>query len=264
MSVQNLHPELEQDVEQKIAKRPAPRRAALPPLEEFGARSVHRRTVRPVSRFHSRFVASLKVVLPVLALALLALLAAWPSLTEPPRPQITADKGQLEMIKPRYYSVDEQNQPFSVTAAEADQSADQPGIILLDQPEAEMTELNGTWVTMRSDKGWYNQETGILKMRGHVRLIRDDGNEFTTPEADVDVKKGTAWGDAHVEGQGPDGVIDAEAFRMTDRGKTITFLNQSTASVQTSAPQSGAPQSGAGSNTPDGATSKPGSTKGPK
>ena len=244
MSAQNLHPERKERGGRPPPGKPAPIRAepdetaAARPIPgsapgEFGTRVLHRRReIRPVSRFHSRLVVSLRFVLPALALALLALLAAWPSLTEPPRPKISADKGQLEMIKPRYYSADEQNQPFSVTAAEADQSTDQPGIILLDQPEAEMTEKEGTWVTIRSDKGWYNQDTGILKMRGHVRLIRDDGHEFTTEEADADVKKGTAWGDAPVVGQGPDGVIDAKGFRLSDRGKTIVFLNESKAAIQ--------------------------------
>jgi lipopolysaccharide export system protein LptC len=128
--------------------------------------------------------------------------------------------------------VDEDNQPFSLVAVKADRIADQPDIVLLDQPEAEMTQTDGTWVTMRSDKGWYNQVTGILKMRGHVRVMRDDGNEFTTEEADSDIRKGTAWGDVHVVGQGPQGVINAEGFRLSDRGKTMVFLNQSKADVQ--------------------------------
>ncbi|CAO3431438.1 LPS export ABC transporter periplasmic protein LptC [Azospirillum argentinense] len=197
------------------------------------AKRVHqRRKIRPVSRVYSRFVTGMKFVLPALALAVMALIAVWPSLTELPSLRISADKGQLEMIKPRYIAVDEDNQPFSLVAAKADRIADEPDIVLLDQPEAEMTQTDGTWVTMRSDKGWYNQVTGILKMRGHVRVMRDDGNEFTTEEADSDIRKGTAWGDVHVVGQGPQGVINAEGFRLSDRGKTMVFLNQSKADVQ--------------------------------
>lgn len=196
------------------------------------SRAHRRRTTRPVSRVYSRFVTAMKFSLPALALAVMALLAAWPSLNTLPRPRIGADKGQLEMIKPRYFSADEHNQPFSVVAAQADQSADQPGIVVLEKPEAEMTEKEGTWVNIRSDKGWYNQETGILKMRGNVRVMRDDGNEFTTSEADTDVRKGTAWGDQHVTGQGPQGEINAQGFRLSDRGKTMVFLNQSKAEVQ--------------------------------
>lgn len=217
--------------------RPGTRLRAAPPGGPApdappALRAHRRRDTKPVSRVYSRFVTAMKFSLPALALAVLAMLAAWPSLNNLPRPRIGADKGQLEMIKPRYFSADEHNQPFSVVAAQADQSADQPGIIVLEKPEAEMTEKEGTWVNIRSDKGWYNQETGILKMRGNVRVMRDDGNEFTTTEADTDVRKGTAWGDQHVTGQGPQGEINAQGFRLSDRGKTMVFLNQSKAEVQ--------------------------------
>ncbi|HYG91693.1 MAG TPA: LPS export ABC transporter periplasmic protein LptC [Azospirillum sp.] len=194
---------------------------------------VHRRRItRPVSRSYSRVVTMMKLVLSALALALLALVAAWPALNELPKPRIAADKGQLEMIKPRYFSADDKNQPYSITALSAEQSTDQPGIVLLDKPEAEMTETAGTWVTMRSERGWYDQNTGILKMRGSVHVMRDDGSEFTTEEAFSDVRKGTAWGDVHVEGQGPQGVVLADGFRMSERGRTMVFLNSANAAVQ--------------------------------
>ncbi|MBP2299970.1 LPS export ABC transporter periplasmic protein LptC [Azospirillum picis] len=204
-----------------------------PTAEPPAAMRAHRRRdTRPVSRFHTRFVSAMKFTLPAAALAMVALLAAWPSLTSLPTPHITADSGQSEMLKPRYFSLDEHNQPFSLVAAKADKSADQPDIVVLDQPQAEMTENAGTWVTMSSDKGWYNQDTGILLMRGNVHVLRDDGNEFTTSEAEADIRKGNAWGDKAVSGQGPQGEIDAKGFRMSDRGKTIVFLNQSKAQVQ--------------------------------
>lgn len=195
-------------------------------------RAHRRRDTRPVSRVYSRFVSAMKFVLPAAALAMVALLAAWPSLNSPQSARVSADAGQSEMLKPRYFSLDEHNQPFSLVAAKADKSADQPDIVLLDDPQAEMTENTGTWVTMRSDKGWYNQNTGILLMRGNVHVLRDDGNEFTTSEAEADIRKGNAWGDKAVTGQGPQGEINAIGFRMTDRGKNVVFLNQSKAEVQ--------------------------------
>ncbi|NYZ16268.1 LPS export ABC transporter periplasmic protein LptC [Azospirillum sp. RWY-5-1] len=226
-----------------VERRPAEARPADPttagpspglrPLPaELPVLRVHqRRATRPVSRGYSRFVTLLKFVLPALALAMLALVAAWPTLTELPSARIAADKGQLEMIKPRYFSADEQNQPYSLTASRADQSEEQPGLVALDKPEAEMTETGGTWVTLRSDRGWYDRTTGILRMVGGVRVLRDDGSEFTTDEAYSDVRAGTAWGDHHVVGQGPQGEIDAIGFRMSDRGKTMVFLNDSKANV---------------------------------
>ena len=230
MSANELHAEDRRTVGGNAAAEPAPLTAVR--AQPVGNRIHQRRVVRPVSRIYSRFVTWMKFALPALALAVLALIAAWPSLTELPVPKIAADKGQLEMIKPRYFSLDEQNKPYSLVAQKADKLADQPDIVLLDQPEAEMTQTDGAWVNIRSDKGWYNQNTGILLMRGNVRVLRDDGNEFTTEEAESDIRKGTAWGDVHVVGQGPQGVINAQGFRLSDRGKTMVFLNESKADVQ--------------------------------
>lgn len=198
----------------------------------FSRRIDRQRPVRRASRGYSRFVSAMKVALPAAALAMVGLLAAWPSLNELPSPRIAADRGQLEMINPRYFSADEQKQPYSVTAAKADRSSEDENLVLLDQPQAEMTENDGSWVTIRSNQGWYDQQTGILRMRGEVHILRDDGNEFTTDEADADVRKGTAWGDVAVVGQGPQGEINANGFRMTDRGKSIIFINSSTAQIQ--------------------------------
>lgn len=49
------------------------------------AKRIHRRReIRPVSRVYSRFVTGMKFALPALALAVMALIAVWPSLTELP------------------------------------------------------------------------------------------------------------------------------------------------------------------------------------
>jgi lipopolysaccharide export system protein LptC len=208
------------------AREPGPR-----PRPDGGLLAHRRRLVRPVNRQYSRFVVLLKVLLPTLALGLVALLAAWPTLTEAPRLRLSVDKGRLEMVNARFFSIDEHGQPYSLTAARTDQSPGAPGIVDLANPQAEMTEEQGTWVTIHAERGWYNQDTGILKMRGRVYVLRDDGSEFTTDEAYTHVQKGTAWGDSRVVGQGPQGEIVADGFRMSDRGRTMVFVNSSNANL---------------------------------
>lgn len=222
----------------------APRGDGRPePRSGIGDRVIRRRITRPTGRLYSRFVTLMKFVLPAAGLAMLALVAAWPSLTELPTPRISADEGQLEMIGPRYFSEDEANQPYSVTAARADQSNAYPGLLELAEPEAEMTQNDGTWVTMRSDHGWYDRTSGILRMVGSVRVMRDDGSEFTTAEAYSDVRAGSAWGDRRVIGQGPQGEIDARGFRLTDRGRSVVFIDNAKAGVaqRNAAPAGGNP-----------------------
>lgn len=201
----------------------------LPEAKRSGAGG--RRSFRPAGRGYSRFVSMAKFGLAGSALALVALLAAWPTLKEIPQPHIGVERGQPEISRPRFISSDDANQPYSVTATRAQEQADEPNIVSLEQPEAEMTENTGAWVTLRGDRGWYDRKTGILKMNGHVRILRDDGSELRTEEAFILVRDGTAWGDVYTEGQGPQGEIKAQGFRMKDRGKTMTFLNGSNANV---------------------------------
>jgi lipopolysaccharide export system protein LptC len=207
--------------------------------QKTSAASKPRTTKRPVAsrsrrrvslaamRFYSRWVAFLKFVLPAGALALLALVVAWPSLNERPKYTPKADEGSAEIVNPRYLSVDEKNQPYSLTAASAAQTPEHPGLLSLTRPEAEMTDESGAWVTIDAELGWYDRANGVLQMRGSVHVLRDDGSEFTTDEAFSEVRKGTAWGDRHVVGQGPQGEILAQGFRITERGRNVVFLDQS-------------------------------------
>lgn len=178
---------------------------------------------RRVSRAYSRFVSLMKVSLPAVALLLVALLAAWPTIQQVNHPQREADVGRLEMQSARYFSIDADKQPFSVTADYAEQSADEPGVIILTNPEAEMTETDGSWVVLKGKRGRFNQETNLLVLKDDVVIMQDDGYEFTSDEALVDVKQGLAWGQHDVVGQGPFGEIKAQGFQIIDKGAKVVF-----------------------------------------
>ena len=57
-------------------------------------------------------------------------------------------------------------------------------------------------------------------------LFHDKGYQVTTEEAHIDLKNGTASGDKPVHGEGPDGVIDSEGFRVTGFGERIEFTGK--------------------------------------
>ena len=105
------------------------------------------------------------------------------------------------------------------------------GAAIAAKPVAEITQADGTWITMSGDQGRYHQPSGHLLMMGHVHVLRDDGFEFFTSLAHMDTRSGTAWGDEHVDGQGPSGEITADGFRIYDHGRTVTFLQGSSATV---------------------------------
>lgn len=184
----------------------------------------------------------MKLALPLAALGIMALVAAWPTFVEPTPRKLAQEPGDSELLKPRYFSVDEKGQPFSLNAKRAKELEAGAGLFDLDEPEAEMTELDGSWVTLRSNYGRYNRDDRLLHMTGAVRILRDDGTEYHTEEAYADIESGTAWGDVRIVGQGPQGEVAAEGFRMTDRGKTMVFLNRTAATTPGGAPENAPPE----------------------
>ena len=188
---------------------------------------------------HTQLVRRLKVALPLAALAAVALVATWPYMSSVQTETSKIDKSQTTMVNARYFSRDKQDRPFSVSAKSAALVPGSANLVDLVQPEGEMTQANGSWLTMNSLRGRYNQDDGRLLMLDNVHLLRDDGFEFVTDEAEIDTKSGNAWGNHTVTGQGPTGEIHADGFVATDRGKTITFTHGSNARVLPGSPLGG-------------------------
>lgn len=210
-----------------------------PPAGQEGG-VFRRRVARVVNSRRSRMVQTMKVALPLAALGILALLAAWPNLIAPQARKLSGTPSDSELLQPRYFAVDEKGQPFSLVAKSARENNAAANMVDLTEPVAEMTEQSGAWVTIRGDLGYYNRQTKLLHLVGGVRILKDDGAEYHTEEAFADTPTGNAWGDRRIIGQGPQGEVAAEGFRMTDRGRTMVFINQSAAAVSAAAGQ-GAP-----------------------
>jgi lipopolysaccharide export system protein LptC len=171
---------------------------------------------------YSHFVKLMKVVLPLAAFGIIALLAAWPRI-QGDQSALQRDSGELEMMRALYVGTDTQNRPYSLTADRAVQSTTEPGVLDLVRPQGELTLKDGTWIAVKADRGRYNDKTGKLLLLGNANLFHDKGYEFKSDEAHVDVKAGNAWGDLPVTGQGPFGEIFSRGFRLFDSGATIVF-----------------------------------------
>jgi len=183
---------------------------------------------------YSMFVGTMKMLLPALAAALILLIVAWPQITgEEKKFRLgIADlgTGQLEtlsMLNARFDGVDEQDQPFTVTADVATQSRESERLIELELPKADLTMTDGTWLALTARTGEFDREAQLLNLSGAVSLFHDEGFEMQTSAAQIDFNKSTAEGDQPVEGQGAAGSIKAEGFQILDRGRRIVFTGRS-------------------------------------
>lgn len=177
-------------------------------------------------------VAVFKRLLPLAALGLLATVALWPEF------ESAADRGRvafrrvaevrpdaLHILNPRYQGVDEQNRPYNVTAERALQSG-QEERVQLEAPRADLLLADGGWVYLEARQGVYDREANRLDLAGQVTIHHDDGTQFVTEQAQLDVRGGHAEGDVPVAAQGPFGTLTAEGFRLRDRGQVVLFTGR--------------------------------------
>lgn len=197
--------------------------------------SVIGRTRRPAhtSLRHSRIVAWLKWVLPMVAAALVLLVGAWPEIqagisrltSAIPRIDLRAAR-DLSMVNARYTGLDRRNRPFSVTADVARQTVANDEVVSLEAPKADLALESGAWVAVTGDTGLYHTQPKTIDLYGDVNLYHDKGMTFRTESATVDLEGGTAEGREKVQGHGPSGEVESEGFRILEKGAVVVFTGR--------------------------------------
>lgn len=187
------------------------------------------------TRVWSRFVWLMRGVLPGAVLGLFTLLIAWPSLMVPdtrtplgdaPRTKDLAS-ADANMLNPRYYGVDIDSRPYSVSADKAKNGDGTSGTVTLDKPRADTVLQDGAGVLLDADLGVYYHADQKIDLFGNVNVYHDRGYEIHTEEAHMDLAAGIAQGSTPVKGHGPAMQLEGEGFRITDRGRTIVITGSS-------------------------------------
>lgn len=194
-----------------------------------------RRNVR-INPFRRIIVTSLKFVLPLIAMTLMALVVLWPQIEQVQESGFrlgfsTSPEDLMEnvaMSNPRFFGVDGNRQPFTVTAQEAVESKADDGRddhVYLDAPQADMTLKDGSWIALTANEGFYTETDGQLDLVGAVNMYHDNGFEIHTQKAEIEMNAGNASGSVPVNGQGPFGTIKSDSgFELEDKGAVIRFL----------------------------------------
>jgi lipopolysaccharide export system protein LptC len=125
------------------------------------------------------------------------------------------------MLKPHYQGVDARNRPYTIIAEKAIQ-VDKDNVTL-SSIHADMLMNNGVWVAMHSGNGSLNLHSKQLVLHDGVDIFYNDGYEFRTDHANVDIQQGSAYADSAIEGQGPLGTLKADSFSASDHGQVMHF-----------------------------------------
>lgn len=195
---------------------------------------------RKFGAHYSRFVGTMKVVLPLAAAAIATLVLAWPGQEEDDPREIaltfaqsrSTEEGVPGMANARYVGTDANNRPFLVTANQALQDAGDPDVIEMVALQADMALDNGVWMSVMASSGLYDRGRQTLQLAGPVNIFSDIGYEFHAETARVDLNTNTAESDQPVQGHGPFGTLSADSFRVVDQGKRLIFRDNVRMTIQ--------------------------------
>ena len=182
-------------------------------LEELTVKS--RPTV--ISRGYTTFVKSMRFILPAVALILIIITFLWPKMEDKvviiPKEKLISPSeteiGENELLNPRFETTDSQQQPVNITADKALQNQENPNLVRLDKPNADLKTKDGSNVKIEALDGTYEQETEKLFLQNDVKIQHESGYELQAKELRVDMKSREAFSDKKVKVVGPDAQIDA-------------------------------------------------------
>ncbi len=181
-----------------------------------------------INRKYSSFIRSLRYILPFIALIMTVIVLTWDEAgrrIEPMKKQELVPQSeniQNELLKPVFNSVDDKNQPYSVTADKASQNRENPDLIELINPVAGLTLNDGGKIDAKAKSGLYQQKDQKLNLEGDVN-ISNDGYTLSTQELRIDLVTQKAFSGRDVTVTGPAGTIDATGLEGDASGGTLIF-----------------------------------------
>jgi len=200
-----------------------PEIAVLPPA----------RVRRKLRTAHTRIVALMKFVLPVLALGLMTLVVVWSQDKDQDKGfRLGASSVKIEdvagqkLVNARYTGIDSRDRPFTVTAENLTQADKDADVVDLTEPKADVVLTGSSWAALSAPVGQYSRKERILRLTGGVNLFHDGGYEFHTPRAVIDIGNNAARGDDPIDGHGPFGTLQASGFRVESGGERIHFTGK--------------------------------------
>jgi lipopolysaccharide export system protein LptC len=176
-------------------------------------------------RARSRRVHLARVVLPIAMIAILATVGtqvAWRTVTAGDR-RPSENKAQIRMITPRFYGQSSDGRPFMITARSAVRDEADLKRVFLDAPTLTLGVGSATPTRSTADRGIYREDTLKLQLIGNVRMDDGAGYRFASNEAMVDTRNGNTTGETALQGEGPTGQVQSNAYSVYDKGDRIIF-----------------------------------------
>ncbi len=142
--------------------------------------------------------------------------------------KIKVDKIDFEkksVIKPKYYGVDDKNQPYLIKANTATQQKE--NLVRLETVNGEITLNDKSKVKVRSNEGYVHTENEKkTDLYGAVYVHSDKGYEAWTEVAHIDFGKNTIFGPQKVKAKSDRGTATGQRFVLNYDTKIITLYGK--------------------------------------
>lgn len=125
--------------------------------------------------------------------------------------------GPITMVQPRFTGRLDEAATFQLTANAASREGPNQGPISLNAPV--YRETSGRVVLAPS--GSYDAAGGQIDLSGGVTFTDDAGNRFTSSVAQIDVENRILRGATEIIGDGPLGVVRADAYELHGQGRIV-------------------------------------------
>lgn len=197
--------------------------------ERLSQLSMEKRETPLVNLRYSAFVRKLRFILPIFALGLTVIVLTWDEADKRIAPMKkeevlpASENIQNELMKPVFNSVDDKNQPYTVTADRAVQNRENPDLVELEKPVANLQQNDGSQIDADAASGLYEQATQKLNLSGDVHIKNSDGYTLSTEELRIDMVSQKAYSGRDVTVDGPSGTIEATGLEGDATGGILIF-----------------------------------------
>lgn len=182
-------------------------------------------------KMHTRRVLILKRSLPIFAFICVSLMTAWPALIQHKETIEISKKevrravngAKIDMQQVHFFSADDKEQPFRVTAESVQETDPKRKIITLDKPKAEYLMNSGEILYASAPYGFAFQKEEYMYFEQDVHISSKSGYKAVTDAVVVHYKNNKMQGDKPITVEGPSGTLKAQGFLIENKGEHLTF-----------------------------------------
>ncbi len=188
--------------------------------------------------FSKRLISFAKMSVPLAAVGLVAILITLSNSQETisnisPDTSLLKEKNiQNELTEAKFESLDNQNRPYKIKAKRAVQTPNNPELVNLEYPSAEIQFDKQNTLAVEAKKGEYTQDEQQLRLEGDVVLEQGEGHIFRANDLHIDLKGNTLHSEQKVSASGPDGYLEAEGVWASKDNNHLVFKGPAKLVVQ--------------------------------